>query len=157
FDRHCFSCQEFYREQLAWESGQHPAAALATDHLADADNMMPATEDATGMRPGWTPAPDFWRARPALTHILEFARARRAGPWAVLGVVLARVVAATEPNIVLPPVVGSAKSTNMFVALVGPSGGGKGAAEGAAADAVEFIGSNSVPVLIEEFPVGSGE
>ncbi|MBF6233957.1 hypothetical protein [Nocardia farcinica] len=75
----------------------------------------------------------------------------------MLGVVLARAVAATDPNVVLPPTIGSAKSINLFVALVGPSGGGKGAAEGAATDAVEFIGSNSMPIAIEEFPLGSGE
>ncbi|MGV9750697.1 hypothetical protein [Nocardia farcinica] len=103
------------------------------------------------------PVETFWSARPALRHLLEFARARRAGPWAVLGVVLARAVVATEPNVVLPPTIGSAKSINLFVALVGPPGGGKGAAEGAATDAVEFIGSNSMPIAIEEFPLGSGE
>ncbi|WP_245547521.1 hypothetical protein [Nocardia brevicatena] len=108
------------------------------------------------------PAPDvdplerFWTSRSMLGHIRQFARARRAGPWAVFGVVLARAVAATEPNMVLPPIVGSAKSLNLFVALVGPSGGGKGAAEGAAADAVEFIGGTGL-ITIDEFPVGSGE
>lgn len=103
-----------------------------------------------------SPADVFWTARDELAHIRQFARARRAGPWAVLGVVLARVTAATEPTVLLPPIIGSAKSTNMFVALVGPSGGGKGAAEGAAADAVEFIGQPG-RIPIEEFPIGSGE
>lgn len=99
----------------------------------------------------------FWTIRPELAHIRDFARARQAGPWATLGVVLARAVAATEPNMVLPPLVGSDKSLNLFMALVGPSGGGKGAAEGAAADAVEFIDGNGRPIVVEEFPVGSGE
>ncbi|NKY57224.1 hypothetical protein HGA15_13875 [Nocardia flavorosea] len=99
----------------------------------------------------------MWDTRPVLGDIRDFARARQAGPWATLGVVLARAVAATEPNMVLPPLVGSDKSLNLFVALVGSSGGGKGAAEGAAADAVEFVDGNGRQIIIEEFPVGSGE
>lgn len=103
------------------------------------------------------PAEAFWTARPELEHVRAFARARRAGPWAVLGVVLARAIAATEPNVKLPAIVGRAVSLNMFCALVGPSGGGKGAAEGAAAEAVVFTDSSGVSITIPELPVGSGE
>ena len=62
------------------------------------------------------------------------ARARRVGPWAMLGYVLARAVAAIPPTVVLPPMVGSHASLNLFVALVGPSGAGKGGASAAAED-----------------------
>lgn len=99
----------------------------------------------------------FWSARPALAHIHTFARARRAGPWAVLIAVLARATAATEPNLRLPPAIGRAASLNLFCALVGPSGGGKGAAEGAAAEAVTFTGVSGRPIDIAELPIGSGE
>lgn len=103
------------------------------------------------------PFETFWTARPELEHIRAFARARRAGPWAVLGAVMARAVAAREPNVKLPPIVGRAVSLNLFVALVGPSGGGKGAAEGAAAEAVAFVDSSGVTITTTELPVGSGE
>jgi hypothetical protein len=82
--------------------------------------------------------PDFWAARRVLAHVRDFALARRASPWAVLGVVLARMVTATPPRVVLPPLVGGDVSLNLFAGLVGPSGAGKDAALRAAADAVDF-------------------
>lgn len=99
----------------------------------------------------------FWQSRESLTRIRDFARARRAGPWATLGVALGRVVAATEPNVMLPPLIGQAVSLNLFIALVGRSGGGKGAAEGAARDALRIVDYNDRTVTIDEFPLGSGE
>lgn len=81
---------------------------------------------------------DFWDTRPLLRHVHDFARSRRASPWAVLGVVLARIVTATPHQVCLPPIIGGKGSLNMFVGLVGPSGAGKGAASGAAADAVHI-------------------
>lgn len=92
----------------------------------------------------------FWNSRPVLVHIREHARARRASPYAVLGCVLARIITATPPFIVLPGLIGSYGSLNLFVALVGPSGGGKGAAESAAADCL-------VMPDIDSATVGSGE
>lgn len=104
-----------------------------------------------------SPAELFWTRRPILEHLRDFARSRRAGPWAVLAAALARAAATLEPNVMLPPTIGSTASTNLFVALVGPSGGGKGAAEGAARDAIRFVDHNDRPIEIEEFPLGSGE
>jgi hypothetical protein len=92
----------------------------------------------------------FWASREVLLRVRTFARARRCSPWAVLGVVLARVITVTPPFVVLPALVGSYASLNLFVALVGPSGGGKGASESAAADAV-------VLPDLEIATVGSGE
>lgn len=98
----------------------------------------------------------FWTARPVLDHIRTYARARRAGPWAVLGAVLARTVAATDPNLMLPELTGVPASLNLFVVLVGKSGGGKGIAEGVARHAVTFADGMGA-VEIEEYPIGSGE
>jgi hypothetical protein len=95
---------------------------------------------------------EFWKARPVLAHIFEFARARRVGPWAVLGATLARVVAATPPEIQFPPVVGGRASLNMMVGLVGPSGMGKDAAQKVAAEAVVI----QMPPFRTD-PLGSGE
>jgi hypothetical protein len=95
---------------------------------------------------------DFWQARPILTAIHQYARARRVGPWAVLGAALARAVAQIPPNIVLPPIVGSVASLNLFVALVGPSGDGKDAARSVAGEVVRTRNAD-----FETLPLGSGE
>jgi hypothetical protein len=97
------------------------------------------------------PGDELWTARPVLAHVREFAQACRASPWATLGVVLARVIAATPPFVVLPRLVGKQGSLNMFVGIVGEPGRGKGTADGAAADALELPGE------IPEINPGSGE
>ena len=92
----------------------------------------------------------LWDARPELSHVRDFALARRAQPWAVLGVVLARIVTATPCWLVLPPLVGDVVPLNLFIGIVGKPGSGKGAATRAAARAVD-VG------LLTEANVGSGE
>lgn len=92
----------------------------------------------------------FWNSRDTLAHVHQFARARRVAPWATLGNVLARVVAATSPGLTLPPLVGGRASLNLFVGIIGSSGAGKGAAEAAAHDALD-VG------YIETRNPGSGE
>jgi hypothetical protein len=93
---------------------------------------------------------EVWDERASLRHVRDWARARRASPWAALGVVLTRVVTATPPNIVLPALIGGEASLNMFVALVGPSGNGKGSVERCAEAALD-IGD------VDVAGVGSGE
>lgn len=93
----------------------------------------------------------FWRARPVLAHLHDFARARRVAPWALLGVTLARVITVVPPAVVLPSLVGSHGSLNLFVGIVGRSGAGKGTAESAAADALPL------PEPVTTATVGSGE
>lgn len=115
----------------------------------------PDDEDASSLTPDERADADpaeFWKARSVLHHVHEYARARRVGPWAVLGTVLARVVANTSPHVQLPATVGGRASLNLFVGLVGPSGLGKDAAQKVARSAVVFEH--------EEFatnPLGSGE
>ncbi|WP_298045701.1 hypothetical protein [uncultured Citricoccus sp.] len=104
---------------------------------------LPATEDPAGH--------PFWDARPVHSHIRQFAYARMCSPWAVLGVVLLRVLATVPPHVVLPALIGGHGSLNLFCGLVAPSGGGKGASEAAAADCV------SLPESVLRAPVGSGE
>jgi hypothetical protein len=103
-----------------------------------------------GSAPPPPPSGDFWTARPVLTHIRDFARARRVGPWALLGCVMVRVVAAAPPSLVLPPLIGGQASLNLFAGIVSVSGGGKGTAEAAAQDAIDLP---HVPIL----GPGSGE
>jgi RepB DNA-primase from phage plasmid len=92
----------------------------------------------------------FWTSRPELAHVRQFARARRANPMATLGVVLARVIGATHPRLVLPPLVGGDASLNFFVGLVGNPGSGKDAAIRAGKDAVN-VGE------LPQINLGSGE
>lgn len=77
---------------------------------------------------------EFFEARPVLRYIRDYARASRIAPMTLLVDVLARVSVITPPNVVLPPLVGAAPgSLNMFVAVVGGPGSGKGIASAAAA------------------------
>lgn len=78
----------------------------------------------------------FWSARPELAQLRDFARSRRVGPWSMFGAVLARAVAVIPPSVVLPDLRGSHGSLNLFVAVVAPSGKGKGTSEAAADDAL---------------------
>lgn len=95
---------------------------------------------------------DFWKARTVLSHVHDYARARRVGPWAVLGCVLARVVAATTPAVQIPPTIGGNASLNLFVGLVGNSGSGKDSARKVAAECVEIRDP-----AFNTNPLGSGE
>lgn len=120
------------------------ALALAPD--VDTDPLE-TVDEATGE----IVDTDFWASRPILTHIREFSLARMTSPWAVLACVMLRALATIPPHVVLPPIIGGSGSLNLFAALVGPSGVGKGAAESAAAEAVTF-GTD-----IYTAQVGSGE
>ncbi|KJE25418.1 hypothetical protein FF36_00031 [Frankia torreyi] len=97
------------------------------------------------------PSGEFWDARPVLSHIRDFARARVVSPWAMFGVVLARVATAIPPTITLPPLIGSKASLNMYINIVDPSGGGKGSAMSSARDCLDL------PVEIKTVNLGSGE
>ncbi len=97
--------------------------------------------------------PNFWAARPELQKLHDYALAHRVSPWAVLGCVLARVVAATPPSVVLPALIGAEASLNLFLAVVGPPGSGKGAAERTGARFVDF---GSITPFDEHRP-GSGQ
>ena len=98
----------------------------------------------------------FWDSRPALGFIREFALHRYAAPWAVLGATLARAVACVEPNIQLPAVIGTEASLNLFVGLIGQSGGGKDIANGVA-KALLLPVEGRDPVPLDVIPLGSGE
>jgi hypothetical protein len=81
---------------------------------------------------------EFWDSRESLHHILNFARARRVGPWALLGCVLVRVVAATTSKIVLPALAGGQVSLNLYTGIVAFTGGGKGTAESASYEVINL-------------------
>jgi hypothetical protein len=68
-------------------------------------------------------------------------------------VVLARVAAATPPFVVLPPLVGSYLSLNLYVCLVGGSGAGKDAAISAGKDCLDVRAG----IPFRAIGLGSGE
>ena len=71
-----------------------------------------------------------------MTLIREWARARRVGPWGLLGVIMARVVATIPPTAQIPPYVGFQGSLNLFIGLVARSGYFKGTTMGVGRAAV---------------------
>lgn len=95
----------------------------------------------------------LWDERPILQAIRRTARARRVGPWAVLGGVLALAACRIGPHVVLPPIVGGPASLNLFVGLVGPSGAGKGAATAVAA---ELLGPDAAQTPVKKLGTGQG-
>jgi hypothetical protein len=120
------------------------------EEIAELADMSPIRED-----------PDeetFWASRPSLSHIRDFARARRAAPWATFGECLAEAICHTPPSFQLPPLVGGEGTLNMLIAMVGKSGAGKNAATRAAKVAFKW---NGVLGVIENYipriPLGSGE
>lgn len=92
---------------------------------------------------------EFWSSRGYLTTIRQFAYSRMTSPWGVLGAVLCRALTVVPPNVQLPPLIGSKGSLNFLMALVAPSGCGKGACEG--------VAEELLPVPIHVSPAGSGE
>jgi hypothetical protein len=103
---------------------------------------------ATVVSPGEELA--FWGERDLLRHIHTYAQARMMSPWATLGGVLARVLALTPPAMHLPAIIGSRQPLNFGLAVVGPSGAGKGGAEGLAEEAINWP-------FIPFARIGSGE
>jgi len=80
---------------------------------------------------------DVFGATPTLARVLDTARAAMLSPWAVLGALLARAVAMTEPGLVIPAFIADRASLNIAVAVVGPSGSGKSGAAAVAAGMIE--------------------
>lgn len=89
--------------------------------------------------------------------VWQAARSRLGSPWAVLGCVIARTVAAAGPHVQLPPLVGGHMSLNLLVGLVGDPGSGKGTAEAIAHGLFTVEDDQGRDVEVPELPLGSGE
>lgn len=96
---------------------------------------------------------DFWSARPVLQQIRQAAHSRLVSADAVLLCVLSRIALLTPSSTVLPAIVGTPASINIFGGLVGPSGGGKSTSAGVARELLPTVRTD---VLTEVGP-GSGE
>jgi hypothetical protein len=133
------------KEQWQLAGAQAPQEPPATPEPSVTVVEPPAEPPA----PPESPFADFWEERASLRTIRTFAYSRMCSPWSVLGVVMARALTMVPPWITLPPLIGGRGSLNTFIALVGPSGGGKGASESAAGELL--------PAKIHIAPLGSGE
>lgn len=139
-----FLASRKYQEIRAeWESTQKPEPPQPAVSAVPDEEREPVAEAVND--------DGFWEARPYLKHIRDFARARLVSPWAVLGVVLARVATSIPPTVTLPPTVGTKASLNLFVAIADDSGIGKGTAVGTARDCL------TIPWPIHSINLGSGE
>jgi len=115
--------------------------------VIDADSVQPLPDD-------YAEDDDLWD-RPTLKHVHAFARSRRACPDSTLAAVLVRADCQIPPWVKLPPIIGGRTALNLFAALVGESGAGKGASEAAAHDAIRW--DNPAIEVLAERPLGSGE
>lgn len=96
----------------------------------------------------------FYEERPVLHAISQAARSQRVPPDSALAVVLARVTFLTPNSIVLPALVGSKGSLNLFVGLIGGPGSGKTTSKRLGVDLLPSDGRRS---LLDDMPLGSGE
>lgn len=97
--------------------------------------------------------PAWWEQREELAAIRTYARASGASPAATLAVTIMRVLAQTPYTVTTPAIVSGPGSLNLFAAIVGPSGRGKGAASSASRRGVPFDGGDAFDTI----PPGSGE
>lgn len=94
--------------------------------------------------------PAWWAQRDDLLALHGYAQQQGASPAAVLNVALMMTLARTPSSVSLPGIRGGRRgSLNLFGALVGKSGAGKGAATDAAEDGLIFHGG-------ENYTVGQG-
>ena len=99
----------------------------------------------------------FWNSRESLSRIRQWAQAQMVSPWALLGEVLAEVIARVPPTFVLPRIVGGYGTLNMLLAIVGDPGQGKGGAASVARMALAIDEPDMEMMRPARIPVGSGE
>ena len=96
----------------------------------------------------------WWEQRDELRGIRDYATAKGANPSAALVATIMRVLAQTPSSVHLPGIIGGGKgSLNLFAALVGMPGGGKGAATSASQYGALFPQGD----LFDRIPPGSAE
>lgn len=99
----------------------------------------------------------FWETGTILPIIKQAAQARRVSPFAVLGVVFARMLTVTPHSITIPPLIGGIASLNLFIGLVGPSGAGKGSAVACAGEIFDVQDTFDGTTKRKIVNLGSGE
>lgn len=120
-------------------------------HQIPDDCTCPSSSAAQAADPLRDPA--WWEQREELAAIRSYARASGASPAATLAVTVMRVLAQTPYTVTTPAIASGPGSLNLFAAIVGPSGRGKGAASSASRRGVPFDGGD----VFDTIPPGSGE
>ncbi len=111
-----------------WDRMMKGAVALALGSPTPAADKGCCSTPADDFTVVTSQSAELFDASHVLAHIRTAAESRMLPPLALLGAILARVLASTPPSLMLPPVIGSAASLNLGVGLVGESGDGKSAA-----------------------------
>lgn len=146
-----FDTEKPYSKFSAYALLEHHGDYAAAARALRAAGYGSQQEPVEGLILDTSQPPGFWDQRPYLAIIREYAYARMCAPTAVLGVVLMRVLASIPPGVVLPDTIGGHGSLNLFLAMVGPSGSGKGASDSCARNAVRGLPT------IHTVTLGSGE
>jgi hypothetical protein len=97
------------------------------------------------------PYAEFWDASPRFKRIRDAAESSMVSRWGVLGTVMLNAVTNIPPNVEIEPVLDRPASLNLFAALVGKPGQGKGV--------TASVGRSLVPLDhdIEIYPLGTGQ
>lgn len=115
--------------------------------------LLSKAEAEPVMLPPWW-SEEVFDATPVLRHVRAAAQSRLAPPSGVLALVLGRALAEIPPRVKLPPVVASAASLNVGVAVVAGSGGGKSSAIHISMELLGLVGEEQDAI---ERGFGSGE
>jgi hypothetical protein len=99
----------------------------------------------------------FWDSRNDLAIIRQWAQAQMVSPWALLGEIMAEVIARVPPTFVLPNLIAGHGTLNMLMAITGDSSAGKGGASSVAEDALEIDEMEINFMKPDRIPIGSGE
>lgn len=139
--------------ELGYTGGREKVAEKAEEVFGDLGPLDGATPELAA----FDPLTDVFEATDTLGAIRQAAYARVLSAPALLGYVLVRVLAEVPHTVRLPPVIGSAASLNLGVAVVGDSGGGKSSTLDTSRDLLGFIGDLQGGVVGIERSLGSGE
>jgi len=151
-DRHINGLIDKYRDGRYRRHGRPIIPDATEDELEGIQDVEPVVVGREA-----PPAEEaFWTARKDLAIIRQWAQAQQVSPWALLGEILAEVIARVPPTFVLPRIIAGYGTLNMLIALTGNSSAGKGGASSVAEDAVTY-GEPALLMKPDRIPLGSGE
>ncbi len=134
-------------------SAQNGARKYGPAYPEDRDDYQPGSTCASGSRADTLTASEagFWESRESLSQIRDYALSGMVSPWGLLGVGIVYVLDTVPFSTALPGIADddSPGSLNVFVNLVGASGGNKGRT---CKMARRYLGRTEVDI-----PPGSGE
>lgn len=133
----------------------HDALLAVPQELIPEDFSHPPTvttaAPAEAIVGGLTLPEEFWASRESLARIRQAAHSKVRSGDVVFWGTLTRLAAMAPHTLRADTGIGTAASLNLFVAVVGPSGGGKSSGLSVGRDLIKDDGH------LEEFPLGSGE